>query len=218
MLGRPAPGRRSRRLIPCASPPLSQAGAMCKFEENLGFSRLQLSQAGTLFRQNSPKRGRRARWGRISASDGRISPRPGLCGGAAAHRPGFGERGGFRSGKPGFFCATSRLGREAPPSGAWQPGKTAGQKLAILSCSPKPGPCSSKTLPSKDVTQGSGAFLPFSSLNPPKPGTCSIKILPSKDVVQDEGELLPPTVVFLPSRDLVPAELSQAGTLCKPLE
>ena len=38
-----------------------------------------LSQAGTLFQPNSPKRGRCARKGRIAASDGRISPKPGPC-------------------------------------------------------------------------------------------------------------------------------------------
>ena len=109
---------------PCASPPLSQAGAMYKFEENLNLSCLQLSQAGTLLQPNSPKRGRCARKGRIAASDGRFSPEPGLCGGAAAQRPGFGERRPFPPGNRAFSAQRPGSGEKRPfpePGGPAKP-------------------------------------------------------------------------------------------------
>ena len=131
-----------------------------------------LSQAGTLLQPNSPKRGLRAGVGRVSPFQQPQSSRAVTLWRRRSATSRLGREALLSAGKPGFFCATSRLGREAPLSGAWQSGKTAGQKLAILSCSPKPGPCSSKTLPSEDVVQDKGEFLPPTAV-----------FLPSRDFV-----------------------------------
>ena len=68
--------------------------------------------------------------------------------------------------------------------------------------SPKPRRCAR----SRGISGSDGRFSP-------KPGPCSSRILPSKDVVHDRGEFLPLSAVSLPSRDDVPLQLSQAGTL-----
>ena len=112
------------------------------------------------------------------------SPKPGRWWRELGTRSCLGREARFSAGKPGVFCTTSRLGRDLLVPCALPANKTAGQELALFSRSPKPGPCSARTLPSKDV-------------------------------VQDWGEFLPLAPVFLPSRDVVPPPLSQAGTLCK---
>ena len=70
--------------------------------------------------------------------------------------------------------------------------------------SPKPRRCAR----SRGISGSDGRFSP-------KPGPCSSRILPSKDVVHDRGEFLPLSAVSLPSRDDVPLQLSQAGTMCR---
>ena len=162
----------------------SQARTLCKIGENLRLSRPRLSRAGTLCRCNSPKPGRCARWGRIPASGARFSPKPGRWWQELGTLSRLWREARFSAGKPGVFCTTSRLGRDLLVPCALPANKTAGQELAVLCRSPKSGPCSARTLPSRDVAR-------------------------------DRREFLPLAAVFLPSQDVVPLSLSQAGTLCR---
>ena len=107
----------------------------------------------------SPKPGRCALPGRVARFGPAILPSRDDGRDGMAQRPALGERGAFWSEKPVVFCTTSRLGREAPLSGAWRPDKAAGQRFALLGRSPKPGTCSSKILPSEDVVQDGGELL-----------------------------------------------------------
>ena len=104
-----------------------------------------LSQAGTLFQPNSPKRGRCARKGRIAASDGRISPKPGPCSSWTLPSKDVAHDLGRFDPRPLQSSQTGSLRRRGPP---------------------KSGPCAARTLPSRDVTQARGEVRPLTPTIP----------------------------------------------------
>ena len=81
----------------------------------------------------------------------------------------------FSAGKPGTFCASSRLWREEALLWVGRPNKTAGRRFAFLSSSSKSGPCSVRTLPSRDVVQSLTRFASPDTSISPKTGRCSAR-------------------------------------------
>ena len=165
---------------------------------------LQLSQAETMCRCNSPKPGRCARPGALRLSGYLNFSRAGTMWlrRSALSRLGRDECLSVR--KPGRFlhnvsawersACFRRWGiKESRRSGAC-PSRLLSQAGTLFQPnSPKPRRCTR----SRGIPASGARFSP-------KPGPCSARALPSKDVAHDRGEFLPLAPVFLPSRDDVP--------------
>ncbi len=203
----------SQDLVPAE---LSQARTLCTMRENCCLRRSYFSQAGTMlaagwqvvpaWERNAPFRERTGCFlHNVPALERSASFR-----GLAARQN---RRSETRASRP-----LSQAGTLFRPSSPKQ-GRRARWGRIIVSdgrFSPKPGSCSSWTLPSKDVAHDLGRFDPrplqssqtgsLRRRGPPKSGPCAARTLPSRDVTQARGEVRPLTPT-------IPAQHSSRATL-----